>query len=416
MALGGPWWTRARLAPVVYDILYDTLRSLRPGQAIPRLTPGAGELSDSASTDTRSVGKIELDSLERIHLAMALSQTFHVHETGLEDLFLARRRPDQWVDVILDSRARWDEAITFATSGSTGAPTLCEQPVDDLEQEATFLAGLFADRQRVVGVQPTHHIYGFLYTFMVPAILGVPVVDSRDRIPTTLLRHAKPGDLIVAHPLILEMATEVPGRVAPDVTVVTSTGPCPRAVWDRLADRGVSSVIEVYGSSETGGISLRRSPDDPYELMPHWKRDTERNSVVRLGKIGNRSVTPPDLLEWEDSRHFRVLRRKDGAVQVGGVNVHPSHVRDCLISHPDVSDAAVRLMRPEEGRRLKAFIVPASSVRDVASLPDRLGDWIETRLRPAERPRSVTVGPSLPRNDMGKLADWEAQDSDGSVR
>lgn len=70
------------------------------------------------------------------------------------------------------------------------------------------------------------------------------------------------------------------------------------------------------------------------------------------------SFTVQDELVWEDSRHFLPQGRRDEVVQVGGRNVSPAHVAQVLRRHPRVRDASVRLMRPDEGLRLKAFVVP----------------------------------------------------------
>ncbi|MBC7941380.1 MAG: 4-coumarate--CoA ligase, partial [Chitinophagaceae bacterium] len=76
-----------------------------------------------------------------------------------------------------------------------------------------------------------------------------------------------------------------------------------------------------------------------------------------------------------------------------------------LLDHPQVSDAVVRLMTPEEGSRLKAFVVPAPDT-DPTSLQADLWRWTESRLTAPERPKAFTVGEELPRSVMGKLSDW----------
>jgi long-chain acyl-CoA synthetase len=96
--------------------------------------------------------------------------------------------------------------------------------------------------------------------------------------------------------------------------------------------------------------------------------------------------------------------RRDAAVQVGGVNVFPERVRQVLIEHPQVVDAAVRLMRPDEGLRLKAFVVPRPDAG--AGFTQELRAWIDTRLAAPERPKAITLGQQLPRGQLGKAADW----------
>jgi acyl-coenzyme A synthetase/AMP-(fatty) acid ligase len=101
--------------------------------------------------------------------------------------------------------------------------------------------------------------------------------------------------------------------------------------------------------------------------------------------------------------------RVDEAVQVGGVNVHPAQIAAILKRHPGVRDAAVRLMRADEGRRLKAFVLPHAG-EDGAALKMALSRWVREQLASAERPVSFTLGSQLPTNSQGKPADWIIDD------
>ena len=51
-----------------------------------------------------------------------------------------------------------------------------------------------------------------------------------------------------------------------DVTGVTSTGPIAAATITALRQRGLARMVEVYGSSETGGVAWRDNPADPLQL------------------------------------------------------------------------------------------------------------------------------------------------------
>jgi acyl-coenzyme A synthetase/AMP-(fatty) acid ligase len=95
-------------------------------------------------------------------------------------------------------------------------------------------------------------------------------------------------------------------------------------------------------------------------------------------------------------------------VQVGGVNVFPERVREVLKRHPAVADAAVRLMRPGEGTRLKAFVVPKVTTADGEELGADLRAWMEQELTAPERPKAIRLGPALPVGSAGKSTDWAA--------
>ena len=151
----------------------------------------------------------------------------------------------------------------------------------------------------------------------------------------------------------------------------------------------------------------RDSPDAPLTLMSTWKRAGE-GLFTRKTESGEDSepFAFQDELEWLDETRFRVCRRLDNAVQVAGINVYPSRTREALASHPAVAECAVRLMRPEEGDRLKAFVVPKPGQTPGPELLASLREHLAGLLLPLEQPKSILFGETLPHNEMGKLADW----------
>lgn len=394
-----PWWNPNSVRALLLDLIQAELARLRPG------------LQDTARlrAPDPDLGALELDSLEFLDLATMVAVQFHLHETGHEAALTTRRRLSDWVGIVLESRAVEDGSIGFMTSGSTGQPKLCLHSMELLEQEAAYFATLLGDRRRILRAVPSHHIYGFLFAFMLPACLGVPVLDTRQTLPAAVLRRACPGDLILGHPAFFDLATRGPLEMAPDVAALSSTSPCPPELWNRLRACGCSRLIEIYGSSETAGIGWREAPGAPFRLLPHWSRDPDSPECIRRLDAAGEPLTLelPDRVQWLDPEHILVLGRRDGAIQVGGINVFPDHVRACLERHPEVAEALVRPDGCEPNLRLKAFVVPSTGCTDHDGLPQRLDAWLAEHLSPPERPRSITLGPSLPRSALGKLADWD---------
>jgi 4-coumarate--CoA ligase (photoactive yellow protein activation family) len=406
-----PWWAPDPVLRLLSDLIAAELSRLRPGllgvRRAPDTRPG---LSGPGGADlSPDLGGLGLDSLEFLNLVTAVVVQFHLHETGLDDSMMADARLDHWVATILRSRARWDEAISFQTSGSTGRPKCCTHRMAFLEQEIAFFADRLHDRRRVLCAVPSHHIYGFLFSVMLPAALGIPALQLRDALPGSVLRQAQPGDLLIGHPTFFDLATRGPVPVAADVVAVSSTAPCPEPLWRRLVESGFAAIIEVYGASETAGIGERTAPTTPFRLLPQWSRDCGSNTrIARLSAVGEAVLAElPDQVQWVDDDRFHVLGRRDGAVQVGGINVFPRRVERCVREHPEVADALVRLASAEQGGRLKAFVVPGAGCADPQHLPERLHAWLAERLAPAERPRTIIVGAQLPRSSLGKSTDWD---------
>jgi 4-coumarate--CoA ligase (photoactive yellow protein activation family) len=396
------WHARpGALSRFVADLIADETHRLRPGGSNLPAQPWPADLALHEDG-------LGLDSLERLAVASALNEALHLHESGIEDLLLARQRFGEWVEVAAAGLADFDARLTFRTSGSGGTAKPCTHSLAGLRQEVAHLASLTAGTQRVLAAVPAHHIYGFLFTVLLPAHLGCDqVLDVRRHTPQALAQLLRPGDLLVSHPAHWALVARHAGRLPAGVHGVTSTAPCPDALAQQLMDLGLGELTQVYGSSETGGIGTRSAAAAPFRLMPFWSRDAaDAARLLRTSPEGMAVAhAVPDRLEWPALREFCVRGRLDDAVPVGGTNVFPAQVRQVLLGHPQVADALVRLMRPDEGSRLKAFIVPRPGA-DPDALRADLWSWAEARLGTPARPKAYTLGPGLPRNAMGKLADW----------
>jgi acyl-coenzyme A synthetase/AMP-(fatty) acid ligase len=112
-------------------------------------------------------------------------------------------------------------------------------------------------------------------------------------------------------------------------------------------------------------------------------------------------IEMPDIITFESQRVFRVSGRKDKAVQVAGVNVYPSKVKDILKQSGLVKDAEIRL----GGERLKAFIVLTDGI-DAQNAKKELHKYMETNLTAHEMPKSVAFGDKIPATPFGKKTDW----------
>jgi len=345
------------------------------------------------------------DSLARLNLVFRFNRFFHLSETGIEDYLLIHRSLGEWVGLV-DQHLRLmaDNArFTFDTSGSAG-------PVKHITHRA---ADLFAEMQsqclrplahvpqgmRIISLVPPHHIYGFLFSCILPAVLRCDVLDLHMAGPTAVFRLAQPADLIIGTPLNWRMLHGSYRILPPGVFGVTSAGPSNEVTWAVRQVNGLAGLTEIYGSTETGGIGARSEPSAPFQLLPHLTRDGE--GVIDPIR-GQEPLVLQDRIEWLDTRCFQVLGRLDDVVKVGGVNVSPTHVRNVLCTCDGVADAAVRL----GGDRLNAFIVPKAGV-DLTGLEVRMRAHIAANLPAPARPVALTFGSDLPVNAMGKSCNWD---------
>ena len=362
-------------------------------------------LRRSAWSDVMRVddGGLDLDSLERLDVSAALNEFFHLHEHGTEDYLLALPTIGEWCDLIEDALAATGTHLTFRTSGSTGEPKRCTHAIADLRAEAKGWASYFGNVTGIVTLVPAHHIYGTIFTALLPDCLGLDQAVE-DAGGADAVRRAAPGTLAVGTPTQWAYLARALPHFPAKITGVTSTAPMPPQLAYQLRGQRLARLVEVYGSSETGGVAVRQHEAAAFQLLENWSVDADRRIERMLADGSHMLFDTPDHLRWLDDRHFVVEGRRDGAVQIGGTNVFPARIRDMLLAHAGVADAAVRL--EQDTGRLKAFVVPSSANADPDGLIEELDRWCGTRLASVERPRRFAFGAALPRNAMGKLEDW----------
>jgi long-chain acyl-CoA synthetase len=399
---------REALSHVLESLLRSELALTRRGVST---QAGLGSTRGALWTDDLHLGddgegSLGCDSLDRMRLAAATNEMFHLNEVDQELDLLSDPTFGAWLNAIEIAWRRGVSRITFTTSGSTGTPKRCTHEFTDLQTEVNFLGEVFAGRTRVVLFAPLHHIYGFLLGAMLPNTLGAETVLATMPEGARFNSLLQAGDLVVSFPEQWQWFERTVGHWPEDVQGVVSTAPCPPELLAALHERGLQKMTELYGSSETGGIGLRFWPEAKYRFMPHWQTVSAREEgSMELINTSGRRVCLMDRLRIDVEGTFTLEGRTDGAVQVGGTNVHPFRIAALLRTHPDVSDAVVRLMRPEQGSRLKAFIVACYGV-DCDVLRLELETRCSQSLRSFERPTALTFGTCLPKNYMGKECDW----------
>lgn len=361
-----------------------------------RQRPQHNFVSNPVQTSTILGGDgLALDSLERLRTAEALCEALRFQSgEGLDELGGVDSMAAM-IEIVAAALPAQMPAPLFHTSGSTGIPKPVEHPWKVLDSELAYWAHLLGHGQRILAMVPSHHIYGFLFTIALPALLGIPVVEVRALPSASVMSMLTEGDIVVGHPLFWPVAARYawPGKVS----ALSSGGAVDKATFRAIARNG-AKAIEIYGSTETSGVGLRQADEQDFVLLPWWER-----SADCLRRDDGTLVDAPDVLTWTSDCRFTPTERKDGQVQIAGSNVSPDRVASVLRAHAAVRDARVRLMAPDEGGRLKAFVVTDAAAD--ALRPD-LEAWCAQRLQPLERPRAYNFGSALPLSSEGKDSDW----------
>ncbi|MCA1767876.1 MAG: AMP-binding protein [Idiomarina sp.] len=399
------------IVTVIGDLIADELARMRPAESEQWKRRQWHEddylVAKNQTSKDDNADEVAVDSLERLALAGRVVQFFHMEDSGVEDYLLRRHSLSEWADIVIKSREVHSQNLTVTTSGTTGQPKACEHSWSRLVEEVNEFAHIFSHEyevspSRIVALVPSHHIYGFLFTVLLPNVIDIPVLRGFRAYSHVRNGGLRAGDIVVGFPeLLTQIATEIP-PLPSGVLFISSAGYCPPRTLHQLYAMGAARAVEIYGSSETAGIGYRCEPENNYRLLPRWGIDNN-NSQQLIEKQSQTVFEIPDKAEWKTTTEFKITGRLDKAVSIRGTNVFPARIAESLRQHPTVIDANVRPMTADEGSGLKAFIVLQSHTEETAQ---SIKNWLAERLSPAEIPEHISFGEKLPLNSMGKACDW----------
>lgn len=306
-----------------------------------------------------------------------------------------------------------DLKLTLFTSGSTGEPKAIPKAWHQLEAELRVLVTRWGETlagARLLASVSHQHIYGLLFRILLPLVLGLPFSRTLTRYPEQLAAQGGKWALIASPALLSRLD---PGLKAPGCCLlVSSGGPLALHHARRAAQLFGVLPVEVFGSSETGGIAWRQSQtaDTPWQPMPGI-----RVSVANEDRLLLRSPFLPDdepLLCGDRIRligpGFALLGRGDRLVKLEEKRVSLDEVEGRLRALPWVEEAAVLPLTLGRRQQLGAVLVLSRQGRAqwqalgpgrfLIALRERLRPWLE----PVALPRRLRCLDALPVNSQGK--------------
>ena len=156
-------------------------------------------------------------------------------------------------------------ALVVYTSGSTGAPVPIRKQLAQLTGELDALEACFGARlgdAEVLATVSHQHIYGLLFRVLWPLAAGRAIHAGRYEFPEPLVQAlaARPAVLLASPAHLKRLPEHLDwGKGSGQLRAVFSSG----GMLEAAASRHACSLlglapVEVYGSSETGGVAWRR--------------------------------------------------------------------------------------------------------------------------------------------------------------
>ena len=302
--------------------------------------------------------------------------------------------------------------LRLFTGGSTGKPKVWSKSPRNLFSEAFYLKEKFAlsDKDLFVATVPPYHIYGLLFSVLVPFVAHARVLPDVYTFPQEIISttNKNKASVMVSVPIHYR-AMKVDNLSAPSLKVAfSSSGVLDRSDGLHFHKKTGLGITEIYGSTETGGIASRCISEHTESWkafnIVSWKLIGERLSIksdfaspeMKRDTDGF-CLTGDEAREDKDNR-FVLLGRADGIVKVAGKRVDLLDVQNKIKTLPTVRDAVVVALPAEKGRESVIAAVVACDLTET-----HLRKLLMDMLEPYAIPRRVKIVSSIITTATGKI-------------
>lgn len=304
------------------------------------------------------------------------------------------------------------ELLLLYTGGSTGKPQIWSKTAKNLFSEVFFHIEKHAisAEDRFVATVPPYHIYGLLFSVLVPFASSAEITSDSGAFPHEIISAVQKSNatILVSVPMHYKALC---GNPIPNHSLrlaLSSAGVLDKTDNERFCVQNETRILEIYGSTETGGIAFRCRADEDIAFTPFDHVDIK----IADDKIHVRSnYISPEVSRDQDGyfktgdcgnalekNRFELLGRSDGIVKIGGKRVDLQEIREKIMQMKEVHDAVILSSPAPAGREneIAAIIegdVTASMVRS----------YLANHLEPYAQPRRYKIVPRIPKNRLGKI-------------
>lgn len=316
-------------------------------------------------------------------------------------------------------------ALELFTSGSTGERKRVPKTFAQLDRELAALHQQWGDASQGQAPATTvsHlHIYGLLFKVLWPLCRGDAVPERSFFFWEELLGQLPAGPAtIISSPTHLRYLPQAARQIPRDwsqTRIFSSGGPLP--LGTALAVMAVcgQAPVEVYGSTETGGIASRQQVGDGAVA---WQPLPGVATRVEAGLLSVRSPWLPKVDQWVSTNDraelsvagFHLHGRTDRIAKIAEKRISLTEMESLLGAHPLVQEARTLILpNPAKSGREQLGAVIELNPAGVAALAEQgkavLTAGLKRHLLPhfeaVTIPCSWRLMPALPRDAQGKVA------------
>ncbi|VAX45990.1 long-chain-fatty-acid--CoA ligase [Acinetobacter calcoaceticus] len=332
--------------------------------------------------------------------------------------FLKRQDVEKVVplSLILDNAFLEQAQLYFYTSGSTGEPKKIPRTLRQLLNEVQGLSQSFTFDENAIAIATVshQHIYGLLFKLLLPLATGRSFYTSQMAFPEDAVQAQKQletlglSNYLISSPALLKRwTTDV---VLQHCQMVFSSGGKLESGVRPLLNR---PIIEVLGSSETGGIAHRAQDEDAWTAFINVAiRIEEQQLMVKSNHAYEDDwITTGDGAAWSDAtcQTFKLMGRTDRIIKLEEKRLSLDAIEQSIQALDAVQQCHVLVLEHEHRQILGCIVVLKEQAREqlqqlgksafVGHLKQQLKDHLET----LAIPRQWRFLSQLPQNSQSKL-------------
>jgi long-chain acyl-CoA synthetase len=383
------------------------------------------ELRDRCLSAVRGAARLADDAV------IALDRTVDCNAS------LGARRVHNWPADLADPSK---PVLYLYSSGSTGRPKQIARSHFNLLYEIDCLRKTFhlSGSDRVLGVAPFSHTNGLMRSMLTSILSGATLVPlpQFERGAVAKIIQKEGMTVFIGVPFMFAMLAETRWPEPVDFSslrlCISSSAPLSRDSCLRFRDRYGIYLRQLYGTTETGSISVNLTPNPgesiesvgtPYEGIT-VKIFSPEGCVLPPGEAGEIGIKSPAAAEkyvgspeqtaasfvngyffpgdigYKDAAGLIFLvGRKSLFINRGGYKVNPQEIEDLIQRHPKVQEVAVVGVDTAYGdQKIKAVVVPSDPYDENEIIKFCRGKVADFKI-----PSIVEFRAELPKSSTGKL-------------
>ncbi|WP_030167191.1 long-chain-fatty-acid--CoA ligase [Spirillospora albida] len=338
-----------------------------------------------------------------------------------------------------------DTAVIIYTSGTTGQPKGAELSHGNLMMNTMVDDTLFYRTLHDVSLVtlPLFHIFGQTCVMNVGfyrrgTLVMQPRFDAKQAVELMVKEKV---NIFAGVPTMYwglltdDTSAEDVKAIQENLRVAVAGGAAlPMEVLKGVKEKFGVDVLEGYGLSETSPVASFNRPDRPQKPgsigLPVWGVEMKlidpdwneiegegpgeiaiRGHNVMKGYYNRPEATAEairdgwfrtgDVARRDDEGYYYIIDRSKDMIIRGGYNVYPRELEEVLMTHPEVSLAAVvGIEHPSHGEEIKAYVI---RVPDATVTEDELVAWGKEQFANYKYPRIVEFRDALPMTATGKI-------------